>query len=772
LSQQCDRLGFLFSDSNSLRDLPKFCAKIEYVVTAIAAFLWENRMNLGLGQTLGGRYNIITQLGQGGFGKTFVAQDLHLPGNQKCVVKQLKPQSTDPLTLQTARRLFDTEAKVLHHLGNHDQIPQLFAYFEENQEFYLVQELIEGDDLSEELTPPTPPYQGGARGGSSSQGGTKGGRLSEVQVIALLKDILEVLEFVHQKNVIHRDINPRNLIRRKKDGKLVLIDFGAVKQVSTQVIKGGKTSYTIAIGTPGYRPSEQANGYPRLSSDIYAVGMVGIQALTGILPEQLPTNPDTCEISWQDQVSVSPELAKILDKMVRYDFRERYSSATSALQALTDLTEAPNTTRALPPASSPKPFFTKPKLSKALLYKVLISIAVIGLGVAVTVSVLKVIKSANATDLYQRGETLLELKRYKEALNAYNRAVELKPEYAEAWKGQGNSLLELKRYQEALDAYDKAIQIQPNYLEAWNGRGKALDYLQRYKEAIASFDAALKIEPNNLEALNERGNMQIKLQQYSDAIASFDKVVKIQPDYSPAWYRRGWALHNLRRYQEAVQSYDKAVEYKPDSSETWYQRGNALINLQKYKEAVESYDKAVQFQPNFYTAWYSRGSALSNLRQYPEAVASFDQAVKFKPDDYDAWYSRGWALHQLQRYEEAVTAYDKAVKLQPNSYQAWYNLGNALYNLKQYQEAIASYNRAVENKPDHYEAWYSRGNALLNLKRYPEAIESYDKAIRFKPDYREAIDARNKAQSQIESEQKKREAQKDSTQQNPQKNQP
>jgi serine/threonine protein kinase len=293
-------------------------------------------MNLGLGQTIGGRYEILTQLGQGGFGKTFIAQDRHLPGNHQCVVKQLKPQATDPSSLETARRLFDTEAKVLYQLGSHEQIPQLFAYFEENQEFYLVQELIAGDDLSKELTP--------------------GKQLSEDQVISLLSNILEILEFVHQHNVIHRDINPRNLIRRQQDGKLVLIDFGAVKQVSTQVIKGGKTSYTIAIGTPGYRPSEQANGYPRLSSDIYAVGMVGIQALTGILPEQLPTNPDTCEISWQDQVSVSPELAKILDKMVRYDFRERYSSATSALQALTDLTEAPNTTRALPPAHHQNPF--------------------------------------------------------------------------------------------------------------------------------------------------------------------------------------------------------------------------------------------------------------------------------------------------------------------------------------------------------------------------------------------------------------------------------
>ncbi|MFB8788484.1 MAG: tetratricopeptide repeat protein [Potamolinea sp.] len=688
-------------------------------------------MNLGLGETIGGRYEIISQLGQGGFGKTFIAKDRHLPGNHQCVVKQLKPQATDPVSLKTARRLFDTEAKVLHQLGNHEQIPRLFAYFEENQEFYLVQELIAGNDLSKELKPKQ--------------------KLKEDKVIALLKEILEILEFVHQQNVIHRDINPRNLIRRKPDKKLVLIDFGAVKQVSTQVVKGGKTSFTISIGTPGYRPSEQANGSPKLSSDIYAVGMIGIQALTGFVPNQLPINPDTGELNWQEKVLVTPEFAKVLEKMVYYDFRERYQSATLALEALNDLTTTTLNTVTLPPVLP----VAKPQFKKDLLHKILISLGLIGLVSAGTISLVNVIKSNNATDWSKRGETLLELKRYKEALDAYNQAVELKPEYAEAFLGQGNSLLELKRYEESIEAYDKAIQIQPNYVDAWNGRGKALDFLQRHEAAINAFDGAIKIQPNNLESWHNKGNLQIKLQQYSEAIASFDKAVKIQPNYSPAWHRRGWALHNLRRYQEAVESYDKAVEFKPDSSDSWYQRGNALINLQKYKEAVESYDKAVQFQPNLYTAWYSKGSALSNLRQYKEAVVSFDQAVKFNPNDYETWYSRGWALHQLQRYEEAVNSYDKAVKLQRNSFQAWYNLGNSLYNLKQYQEAINSYNRAIEHKPDYSEAWYSRGNALFNLKRYQEALESYEKAIRFNPDYRDAIDGRNKAQIQLNSGEKK-----------------
>ncbi|MDF5718791.1 MAG: serine/threonine-protein kinase, partial [Rhizonema sp. NSF051] len=267
-----------------------------------------------LGQKLGGRYQITTRLGQGTFGATFVAQDVQRPGNPECVVKQFKPQVTSSYALREAKRLFDLEAEILETLGHHNQIPQLLAHFEESQEFYLVEEFIRGHDLSEELP--------------------AGKQLTEAEVIKLLYEILEVLAFVHQQKVIHRDIKPSN-IRRRLDGKIVLIDFGAVKQVSTQMINlQGQTSFTIAIGTPGYMPSEQANRNPKLSSDVYAVGMIGIQALIGILPQQLQPDVKTGEIIWRDRTNISPKLADILDKMVRYDFRQRYQSASEALEAV------------------------------------------------------------------------------------------------------------------------------------------------------------------------------------------------------------------------------------------------------------------------------------------------------------------------------------------------------------------------------------------------------------------------------------------------------
>ncbi|MEG4393892.1 tetratricopeptide repeat protein [Microcoleus sp. BROC3] len=686
-----------------------------------------------LGITLGTRYSIIRHLGGGGFAQTYLAEDKQLPGNHLCVVKQLKPQATDPETLQVARRLFDTEAQVLYKLGNHDRIPRLFAYFEENQEFYLVQEFIEGHDLSQEITSVVP--------------GTAG-VMQEDAVICILQELLDILDFVHQQNVIHRDVNPRNILRRDRDGKLVLIDFGAVKEITTQITNTQpKNSLSVSIGTPGYMPSEQAHGNPKLSSDIYAAGAIAIQFLTGINPHQMLKNPATEEIIWQDKTSVSPEFAKILDKMVKYDFRQRYSSAGETLQAIKQLKNyCSGTVPVLPPvAAANQPV----KSRKKLYFKILSIASLIGISIIASIYGVNTFNSANATDLYNRGNTLYNLSRFKEALAAYERAITLRPDYAEVWQEKAKTLYELKKYQESQAAYDRAIELKPEYLEAWTGRGYALEKLQQSQEAIVSFDNALKIQPDYPAAWEGRGNVLLDSQRYEEAIASYEKAVQFQPNLYRAWYNRGQAYQKLKQYDRAVESYEKAVEIKFDNFEAWYNLGNIFLELNKNQEAFEAYEKAVRFQPNFYQAWYSKGIALLKMRRHEEAVEAYEKAVKLKPDYYQAWYNLGWSYHELRKYEQAIECYNRALDLNPKEYQAWYNRGNAQYNLKRYEDALVSYNEAVYVKPDYSEAWYSHGNALVAVKRYEDAIASYDKAIRYKPDYGAAMEAKKRAESQL-----------------------
>ncbi|MFM7406350.1 MAG: protein kinase domain-containing protein [Cuspidothrix sp.] len=266
------------------------------------------------GKILSGRYQIIKVLGAGGFGETYIAEDIQLPEHPQCVVKQLKPATTKEENLVLARRLFSAEAKTLQKLGIYDQIPQLLAYFEENEEFYLIQEYIHGDTLSKELV--------------------SGKILPESYVVEILKDLLQILIFVHENGVIHRDIKPSNIIRRESDCKLVLIDFGAVKEVSTQITENlESTAFTIGIGTKGYAPTEQCVGRPKYNSDIYAIGMISIKALTGIAPHELKFDGDGNCI-WLQYAKVSAPLAAIINKMVMDNYKERYQSAIEVIEDL------------------------------------------------------------------------------------------------------------------------------------------------------------------------------------------------------------------------------------------------------------------------------------------------------------------------------------------------------------------------------------------------------------------------------------------------------
>ncbi|MEM6252246.1 MAG: CHASE2 domain-containing protein [Cyanobacteria bacterium P01_D01_bin.156] len=272
-----------------------------------------------LGKVLKERYQLMQTLGSGGFGQTYVARDLSQPTMPDCVVKQLKPASTDATFLKVARRLFETEVATLKRLGSHSCIPKLLDSFEEQQEFYLVQELIDGESLGDEIY--------------------RLGRLSESQVIELLQETLSLLQFVHHRRVIHRDLKPDNLIRRAHDGKLCLIDFGAVKEIRTQLMDSELTSLTVGIGTQGYTPSEQLAGKPRFSSDIFALGMTAIHGLTGRKPTDLPEDISSLELRWENYANVSPGLKRLLRKMVCHYFYQRYQTTAEVLHDLGRLDE-------------------------------------------------------------------------------------------------------------------------------------------------------------------------------------------------------------------------------------------------------------------------------------------------------------------------------------------------------------------------------------------------------------------------------------------------
>ncbi|AFY48848.1 serine/threonine protein kinase [Nostoc sp. PCC 7524] len=266
---------------------------------------------------LNNRYRVIRTLGGGGFGETFIAEDIQMPSHRRCVIKQLKPIHNNPEIYQLVQERFQREAAILEDLGSYtDQIPTLYAYFQSDGQFYVVQEWVEGETLTVKFR--------------------QQGVFSESAVREILANLLPVLEYVHSKRIIHRDIKPDNIILRHRDGKPVLIDFGAVREsMGTVVNSQGNPTSSIVIGTPGYMPSEQAAGRPVYSSDLYSLGITAIYLLTGKQPQELETDPRTGEIMWHTHaLSVSPTLAAVIDRAIAYHPRERFATAREMLEAL------------------------------------------------------------------------------------------------------------------------------------------------------------------------------------------------------------------------------------------------------------------------------------------------------------------------------------------------------------------------------------------------------------------------------------------------------
>lgn len=264
---------------------------------------------------LNNRYRILETLGRGGFGETYLTEDTHMPSRRKCVLKQLKPIVKQPKTPLWMKERFQREAAILEELGaGSEQIPQLYAYFSEDDKFYLVQEWIEGLTLD--------------------QYWSQFGNLHRDEVRQILVQLLPVLEYVHSRRMIHRDLKPENIILRQGNNLPFLIDFGAVKEAIATEVNHNSDIYSASIGTPGYMSSEQAAGRPIYSSDLYSLGLTAIFLLTGKSPHELETDPRNGEIIWREHAfNVDPELAAILDRAIRFHPRDRFATAQEMLDA-------------------------------------------------------------------------------------------------------------------------------------------------------------------------------------------------------------------------------------------------------------------------------------------------------------------------------------------------------------------------------------------------------------------------------------------------------
>ncbi len=678
-------------------------------------------MNM-VGQLLDRRYRVVQILSSGAFGQTYLAVDTRRPGHPQCVVKQLRPPSNTSTVLKTAYRLFKQEAEILEKLGKHDQIPFLLAYFEEGNQFYLVEEFVPGHALNREITAGQP--------------------WREERVLALLEEVLQLLAFVHSQGVIHRDVNPSNLIRRKPDGKLVLIDFGSVKEVANHV-SDYDTEFprTIATGTPAYMPIEQFQGNPQFSSDLYAVGMMAIQAITGLPGTDLPKLQDpspshTGEIVWRNRAQCSPVLANIIDKMVCHQFGKRYQSAGDVLQALSKLRHRQEPNTAQKKSNSPSLLSADSFLSRFGTRFWWLILA--GTGAAVALAFLFSYWSRpnpiKAKEYYELG---VQKSRQDPAaaLQAFNKSIQLNPNNAESFYQRGNANYDLKKYPEAIADYSQTIALNPKYFDAYFNRGLARYDFNDKRGAIEDYTQALNLQPNDADTYYKRGIVYLELQDYKTAIQDFNAVIRLQPSLVKAYHARGLARAGSADLQGAIGDYTEAIKLDAQNVDALYSRGRARFHLGDYQGALADYSQVIAIDPKNGDAYANRCSTQLNLGAHQAAIDDCTQAISLNDKDAVAYNNRCIAYLNLKDYPKAIADCTQAVTLNPNDYNALSNRGLARSAGGDAQGAIGDFTAAIGLNPNDAEAYANRAKVYQQLNNYNSAIADYVQAIRINPNY-------------------------------------
>jgi serine/threonine protein kinase len=722
------------------------------------------------GHLLRNRYRIECRLSAGGFGETYIAIDEDYPDKRRVVVKHLKPQNTDPAVLEFARRLFANEAVTLAKLGEKTElIPTLYAYFEEDREFYLVQEFIEGQTLTQELG---------------------GRRLSEPETIAIIREILVVLSEVHHQRIVHRDLKPDNIIRRSRAGgvsvrenrRLVLIDFGAVKEVRHTSLQTSNLQIcrSIGIGTSGYMPSEQAMGYPTAASDIYAVGAIALQCLTGKLPSEL-FDEDALEFRWQHLCTVSDRLTDTLTKMVAPRQNDRYPNAMATLAAIdllatpasttspvptgaateTKTSQTPKTPQTsptyIPPVSSnaknthnpPQPPQTsasnKIDRSRLLRWLAIVNVGLGGLFLlsrffapslpkTAAIQPAAVPTTASAT---QPVATKAIGKEDRTALAGFNRAIELDPKDVGAHIDRGVlKAQKLNDIQGAVADFDRAIQLNSKTAIAYYNRGILKNnYLDDPKGALADYDRAIQINPNYARAYGNRGGLkEDKFKDHQGALADYSRAIQINPKDANAHHNRGTLKANkLNDTQGALADYNRLIQIAPKETNAYNSRGALKANkLNDIQGALADYDRAIQLDSSFTVAYYNRGALRANkLNDAPRALADFNRAIELSPNYADVYNDRGvLKMNKLNDPQGALADFERAIEINPKETNGYMNRGILKYaKLNDLHGAVADYNRVIEIDPNYASAHNNLAFAKYDLGDISGAIESWRKAL-------------------------------------------
>jgi tetratricopeptide (TPR) repeat protein len=336
------------------------------------------------------------------------------------------------------------------------------------------------------------------------------------------------------------------------------------------------------------------------------------------------------------------------------------------------------------------------------------------------------------------GTALRTMGRYAEAIAQYNEALRLEPNMPEAHTNLGATLKAVGRTDEAIDQYHQALRLKPNLPESHLLLGEALQETGHLEEAASQIQEALRLNPEYPEAYNALGNALVRMGRLDNAIEQYQRGFQLKPDYAEAHTNLGVAYQAAGRLQDAVAQHKEALRLRPDFPEAYVNLGKALQMVQRFDEAVAQYREAIKRDPNYTGAYNALGSALQLLGRPEEALKQYEESLRLNPESAETHDNFGLALLQLGRAAEAMTHFKEALRLQPDFAEAHYDLGNALHAAGRLDEAIMHYQEALKKAPGVAEIHNTLGIALAAAGRLDEAVLQFREALRLKPDYAEA----------------------------------
>lgn len=291
----------------------------------------------------------------------------------------------------------------------------------------------------------------------------------------------------------------------------------------------------------------------------------------------------------------------------------------------------------------------------------------------------------------------------------------------------------------AVENYEKAIEINPDYAKAYYNLAGAFEEQNKYDKAVQAYKKSISLEPENPQAHNNLGNVYKDLEKYTDAIHSYEQALRNQPDYIEAYYSLGSTLQDIGKLDEAIEYFKKVLQLKPSFNEINNILGNIFKELRMFEEAIQSYEKAIAINPNFFEVYYNLGITFQDMNEFNNAVKNYKKSIEVKEDYPEAHNNLGVAYKELKEYDSAIKSYQRAISHRPDYADAHNNLGTAFKELGYIENAIKSYEEALSIIPDFADAHFNLGMIYMDLGQFDLAVESYKKAIESDINFTEAL---------------------------------